>query len=182
MWALLTSLLPLERWPSYQSRWRWTGNNLVWSSPPPVYLKHQHTRFISLIRIHNKGSYMLTTCYNALYLQVYCSVSVTRLLPYFPINVLGILNRLSGFLFYMQGELENTDVCVLLSCQYLRRGKAVVPVVCVLSDTPYGGTLWLRYNRELTANTTTPPRNNGNKFTIWVMILSRNWSYKSLHM
>lgn len=46
----------------------------------------------------------------------------------------------------------------------LRRGKAVVPAVRELRETPYGGTLWFRYSNELTANTTTPPE------TIWYVI------------
>lgn len=39
----------------------------------------------------------------------------------------------------------------------LLKGKAVVPLVWLLRDTPNGGTLWFRYSNEFTANTTTPP-------------------------
>lgn len=44
--------------------------------------------------------------------------------------------------------------------QSLRSGKAVVPVVWELRETPYGGTLWFKYSNEFTANTTTPPKKN----------------------
>ena len=50
------------------------------------------------------------------------------------------------------------ETCVAYcGCEYSRRGKAVVPVVSELRETPNGGTLWFKYSNEFTANTTTPP-------------------------
>ena len=40
---------------------------------------------------------------------------------------------------------------------YLLRGKSVLCSAMLFNDTPYGGTLWLRYSREFVAQTNTPP-------------------------
>lgn len=45
---------------------------------------------------------------------------------------------------------------------YLLSGKEVLLSAMLLSDTPYGGTLWLRYNNELVVNTRTPPEKQQN--------------------
>lgn len=34
----------------------------------------------------------------------------------------------------------------------------MVPFVWEFRETPYGGTLWFKYSKEFTANTTTPPK------------------------
>lgn len=51
----------------------------------------------------------------------------------------------------------------MLRALCLRNGKDVVPLVWEFRETPYGGTLWFRYNIELTANTTTPPGMTGKR-------------------
>lgn len=56
----------------------------------------------------------------------------------------------------------------------LLKGKAVVPLVWLLSDTPNGGTLWFRYSKEFTANTTTPPEDitqhhHVKSFASWIL-------------
>lgn len=60
------------------------------------------------------------------------------------------------------------------SQKHLLKGKAVVPLVWLLSDTPKGGTLWFRYSKEFTANTTTPPEEktqhyHAKSFTGWML-------------
>jgi hypothetical protein len=57
-----------------------------------------------------------------------------------------------------------TDVTVTKNVQRktnpamdVRRGKDDHCSAILLRDTPYGGTLWLRYRRALSANTNTPP-------------------------
>ena len=41
---------------------------------------------------------------------------------------------------------------------YLRSGNDEDFLAIELSDTPYAGTLWLRYNNELVANKRIPPK------------------------
>lgn len=40
---------------------------------------------------------------------------------------------------------------------FLLNGKSVLWSAILFNDTPYGGTLWFRYNKEFVAQTNTPP-------------------------
>lgn len=80
---------------------------------------------------------------------------------------LAAVERDLHFVLYPWGTKEHIPgwqvpllLMIVKACEWecLRRGNAVVPLVWELRETPYGGTLWLRYSSEFTANTTTPPK------------------------